>query len=60
MFCVFLITFKASTLVDGHLLGINLKSFGSYLYEFPETAVTNCHQLSDLNSRHSLTHHFGS
>lgn len=33
-FCVFLITLKASTLVDGYLLGI--KNFERYFYEFSQ------------------------
>lgn len=57
-FCVIFIILKASTLVDGYLLGV--KSFEKYLYAFSqiyEAAITKCHQLGDLNSRNLLFHH---
>lgn len=43
----------ASTLVDGHLLGIHLKGFERYLYEFSEVAITKYPKLSDLNGKDS-------
>lgn len=61
-FCVFLIILKASTLVDGYLLGI--KGLERYLYEFSQIYETYiCYnkyigvitpQVGDLNNRNLL------